>query len=108
MCTCNILHSDTSGYVAYCPHCKHIQLAFDTFSINLLEEDFENFYSSISEELDKYYDYIETDKKNFVYKLGPYSFRLIFSFNDLQRLYDLLSPARIIYRVFEITTDGKK
>ncbi len=106
MCKCNVLHSDTSGYVAYCPDCKHMQLAFDTFSLNLLEDDFENFYLSISEELNKNYDYIETDKRNFVYKLGPSSFRLIFSFNDLQRLHDLLSPARIIYRFFEITSNN--
>ena len=97
MCECRILHTDTSGYVAYCADCKHIQIAFDSVVLNVYKEEFEKLYSLAGTELKNHAeDIINKDRKYFMYNTNSRYVNLFYSYNDLERLHNLLAPARII------------
>ena len=106
MCQCKILHCDTSGYVAYCSNCRYIQFGFDTMVLSLLESEFEDLYTFASKEFNKNKECEYTIEKCFVYHTSTSFVRLIFSLYDLERLYNLLSPSRIMLQVYNLTSAG--
>jgi uncharacterized HAD superfamily protein len=101
-CTYQTLYYSKDGYVVKCVHCNKFQIAFGNVLINLTPEEFQNFRHQTTEKIkdNKFVDF--PDQKNITFYTDSHNIMLVFSFSDLEILYEMLQQANLMLEVNNI------
>lgn len=99
ICKQKILSHNESGYVAMCSKYSHFQIAFISTILILTEEQFSEFASQVSNQLQ--YSERQTDENHKTFCIHTFSIntRLILSLSELRKLVYLLDEASASLKV---------
>lgn len=105
MCKPETLHHNKHGYVAWCPCCCFMNIAFGTWMIALEPHQVESFISALSLDVGYYEGKINTTDKSFVYNTDSPQVKLVLNHTEASHLLDLLNNAWLVHQANELLND---
>ncbi len=91
-----VLYHDKKGYVVRCTNCQCYQIAFGTIALDQRPNEFSDFTQLIDRTL-KQYSAVNSERHKEIYLSTPYpGIRLLFSYNELFELHEMLQKVSLI------------
>src|SRR6187402_1472834 len=95
-CSYLTLYYSKDGYVVKCVHCNKIQLAFGNMLLNFSLEEFQGFRHETADKIQGNKFTAFPEQKNITYYTDSMNVMLVFSFKDIEKLYEMLQQANLM------------
>ncbi len=101
-CTYLTLYNSKDGYVVKCVYCNKIQLAFGNSILTLSQDEFQSLRCQTTDKIreNKFIGFPE--QKNITFHTKSKSVMMVFSFKDLELLYEMIEHANLMLEVNNI------
>lgn len=94
MCCYKTLHKNEHGYVIRCDGCHRLQLGYGTVILSFTDEEYYDFLTLVGAQYENNKDAMFRDQKAIQIPTAARSVTLIFTVNELSRLFHLLIQGR--------------
>lgn len=98
--TMRVLHHASCGYVAACTCCNRLQIGFGTCVMVMEEEEVQALMEELAYHHRTFRDKVDPGRKIFPYDLHSKNVHLLLNYGEVGALYELLSQALLIHRVY--------
>lgn len=98
--TMRVLHHARCGYVAACTCCNRLQIGFGTCVVVMEEEEVQALMEELAYHHRAFRDKVDPGRKIFPYDLHSRNVYLLLNYQEVGALYELLSQALLIHRVY--------
>lgn len=102
-----VLDHNKHGYVAYCPECEALTMAFGTTLVALFEDDVRFMQERISTELKTHRNRVCPRAKAFMFRLGAdRTCQLVLTYSEMEALNELLNRSLLMLQALSVINAG--